>query len=164
LRALNHQACDAGLVEILVFKIVMKKLLLVFACSVGVIALLGYASGHGRLSPRGLGTALLVLCIAIGATVVFISKKSGKEFSAAPGPSGTSIDADAHKQLLWRIRMAKITVATMGIALGLGLIHIREFPLSALLVGLVMNLVITARAIQTILRLHKHLRAGSEAK
>jgi hypothetical protein len=137
-------------------KTVMKRLLLFSACSVGVMTLLTVAFSRGLLSPRGLGIALLTLCIAIGSAAVLIIKKPAKEFAVSPGPHGT-IDAVTRKRLLWRLRMAKTRIVIMGIALVLGLTQIRDFPVLALLVGLALNLLITAQSVQTVMRLKKIL-------
>lgn len=119
--------------------------------------LLSLEFSRGRLSPRGLGIALLILCIAYGTAAVLIIKKSAKELTLPLGLSGTSIDPATRKLLLRRIRRAKTTIALMGIVLMLALIQIRDFPVLPLLVGLAMNLLITAQSVQTVIRLKKIL-------
>ena len=47
----------------------------------------------------------------------------------------------------------------MGVALALGLIQINDFPVSPLLVGLTMNLLITIQSVQTVIRLRKILES-----
>ncbi|MCU1272345.1 MAG: hypothetical protein JWN74_3639 [Acidobacteriaceae bacterium] len=133
---------------------VIKRMLLLSGCSVTVIILLSYEFSHRNLSPRGLGIALLIVCAAIGTAAAFLIKKSAKEFAVPPG---TSVNAVTRKQLLWQIRMAKIRIAIMGVALVLGLTQSRDFPLLALLIGLVLNLLITAQSVQTVVRVKKIL-------
>ena len=53
--------------------------------------------------------------------------------------------------------MAKVRIALMGIVLVVGLNQTRDFPVLALLVGLALNLLITARSVQTVIRLRKIL-------
>jgi hypothetical protein len=90
-----------------------------------------------------------MVCIAIGVGFVFI-KRSAKEF--AP-PSGNPIDDLTRKRLIWRLRAAKTMILLMGIGLVFGLTQVRNGPLLPLLVGLVMNLLITAKSVQTVVRL-----------
>jgi len=138
-------------------KTVMKRLLLLCGCSMAVTILLVREFSHGLLSPRGYAIALPALGAAVFIGAVLIVKRSAKEFAVLPGPPGTSIDAVTRKRLLWRLRMAKTRIAIMGIALVLGLTQIRDFPVLALLVGLALNLLITAQSVQTVIRLKKIL-------
>ena len=129
-------------------------MLVLYGCSVTVTILLSYEFSHRNLSPRWLGIALLIVCVAIGTAAAFLIKKSAKEFAVPPG---TRVNAVTRKQLLRQIRMAKTTIAIMGGALVLGLTQIRDFPLMPLLVGLVLNLLITAQSVQTVVRVRKIL-------
>jgi hypothetical protein len=142
-------------------KTVMERLLLLCGCSFVVTVLLSYEFSRGLLSPRGLGAALLMVCIAIGVGVVLIIKKSAKELPILLGPHGTPIDPGTRKLLLRVIRRAKIRIATMGVllVLGVGLPEIRDVPVWALLVALAMNLLIIATSVQTVVRLQKTLRS-----
>jgi len=114
-------------------KTFIKRLVPFFACSVGVTLLLSYEFIHGLLSPRRLGLALLILCIASGLGDVLIIKKSAKEFAIPPLPPRTPIDAFDRKLLLRVVRKAKIRIATMAVhlVLGMGLPEIRNVPVWA---------------------------------
>jgi hypothetical protein len=138
-------------------KSLVKRLLLLSACSAGVMILFALGSSRGILSPRGLGIALAILCIAIAIGTVLIIKKSAKELRVTPGPPGSSTDAVTRNRLLWRLRMAKTTIVIMGVALVAGLTQIKNSPILPLLVGLIMNLLITAKSVQTVVRLKKIL-------
>jgi hypothetical protein len=138
-------------------KTLMKRLLLLSACSVAAMVALAIEFSHELLSPRQLGIALLVLCIAIGTGAVVIVKKSAKEFALAPALPGTSIDAVTRKRLIWQIRAAKTMIVLMGVALVAGLAEVKNGPLLPLLVGVAMNLMITATSVRTVVRLKKIL-------
>jgi hypothetical protein len=148
-------------------KLLMKRLLLLYVCSVGGVLLLTYGFSRAFFSPRGLGVALVILCIAIATGAVLINKTSAKEFAVPARLPGAAIDTVTRKRLLWRIRMAKTTIAIMGVGLVAGLTEARAVPfweqpgrwprVSALLVGVIMNLLITARSVQTVVRLKKIL-------
>jgi len=138
-------------------KTVMKRLLILSACSAGVLILLSYEFSHGRLSLRGLGIVLLIFAFGVGTAAVLITKKSGKGFTSPPGPSGTSIDAATRNQLLWRIRMAKVRIVIAAVVLVVGLIQIRDLPVLVLVVGLAVNLTITVNSALTVVRLRKIL-------
>jgi hypothetical protein len=139
-----------------------RKLLLLFACSVVAAILVSYEFGRGSLSPRGLGIALLALLIAIGIVLVLIIR-SAKGFTAPLGQPETSIDPANHKRLFWLIRMAQARVATMAVVVVLGLTQIRDFPVWALLVGVAISLAITAKSVQTVVRLRKILAGKAQA-
>jgi hypothetical protein len=87
--------------------------------------------------------------------MVLITKKSAKEFTVLL--TGPSIDPATRKLLLRGIRRAKTTIVLMGAALALALIQIKDFPVLAVLVGLTLNLLITAQSVQTVIRLRKIL-------
>jgi hypothetical protein len=142
-------------------KILTKRRMLFFACSVGVAILLSYEFSRGILSPRSLGVALVLLCIAIGTGAVTIIKKSANEFAVISQSHGTTIDAATRKRLLWRMRRAKITIVVMLVTLAFGLINIRTIPVPGLLVGLAMNVLITAESVQTVFRVKKSTELAS---
>jgi len=61
--------------------------MLLLSVSVGLMILLAVEFGRGLLSPRELGIALLILCVAIGSGAVLIVRKSAGEYRVAPEPS-----------------------------------------------------------------------------
>jgi hypothetical protein len=134
-----------------------KRLLVLFVCFVGVGSLLNYVFGRGLLSPRGLGVALLILCIALVSGFLLSVKKSAKEFAMPLEPDGTATNATTRKLLLWRMRRAKKRIVIMVFVLALALINFRSFPLLPLLVGVALNLLITARSVQIVFRIKKAL-------
>ncbi len=140
-------------------KTVMKRLLLLYACALGMTVLIVREFSHGLFSPRGLGVILLTLCIALGSTAVLVVKKSAKEFALQPSPPGTHIDAVDRKLLLRVVRNAKIRIATMAalLVLGMGLPEIRNVSLWALLVALAVNLLIIVTSARTVIRLKRIL-------
>jgi drug/metabolite transporter (DMT)-like permease len=76
-------------------KTLFRRLLLLSVCSVGVTILLALEFGRGLLSPRELGIALLILCVAIGGGAVLIIRKSVSEHREGPK---SSIDDVARKR------------------------------------------------------------------
>ena len=139
-----------------VIKMVMKRLLLLQVCSIAVTVLLAREFSHGVLSPRGLGIALLMVCIAIGVGFVLI-KRSAKELTIPSGQSESPVDDVTRKRLIWRLRAAKTMIVLMGVGLVFGFTQVRNGLLFPLLVGLVMNLLITAKSVQTVVRLKRIL-------
>jgi hypothetical protein len=134
-----------------VTKILIKRLLLFSACSLGAMTLLVLAFSRGFLSPRGLGIALLIMCVAIGS--VAIIKKSAKEFAILPG---TSIDdTTTRKRRLLGIRAGKAMIALLALTLVLGLF--RGGPLAPVLVGIAVNLAMMLSLIWWVLRLQRSL-------
>src|SRR5216683_524514 len=69
--------------------------MLLLSVSVGLMILLAVEFGRGLLSPRELGIALLILCVAIGSGTVLIIRKSASEYREAPE---ASIDDVARKR------------------------------------------------------------------
>jgi hypothetical protein len=141
-----------------VMEIIMKRLFLLFGCSVLIAILLGYEFSRGFFSPRGLGIVLLILCIAIGVGVVLIAK-SARPLMVPFAPSGPAIDPGTRKLLMRAVRRAKIRIAMMGALLVLAVVlpEIRNAPIAGLLAGLAINLLITATSIRTVVRLQKVL-------
>lgn len=136
-----------------VTKILVKRLLLFSAYSVGAMTLLVLAFSRGFLSPRGLGIALLIMCIAIGSVAVAIIKKSAKEFAIL---LGTSIDeTTTRKRRLLGIRAGKAMIALLALTLVLGLF--RGGPLAPVLVGIAVNLAMMLSLIWWVLRLQRSL-------
>ena len=72
-------------------KTLIRRMLLLWFVSIGVILLV---LEFGRLSPRELGIALLILCVAIGSGASLIVKRSASEYRQA---SESSIDAVPRK-------------------------------------------------------------------
>jgi hypothetical protein len=138
---------------------VLKRLLLLCGCSVGAAILLVREFSGGTHSPREYGIALLMLCVGIGAGAILVIRKSSQDFAESPVSPGTPIETDTRKQLLRRIRRARIRIVAMAIVLvlGFGSNEIRSAPAWAILVAVAINLLITARSIQTILRLQRIL-------
>jgi hypothetical protein len=136
----------------------MKRVSLLFACSVGVTMVLAVEFSRHQLSPRGLGIGLLIVCIFIGAVVASIVGKSHREFNAQAGqPAAAAIDAVTRKRLLSRMRRAKITIVLMFVVLVLGLTQIRLLPIGPLIIGVAINLLTTAKSVQTVIRLKRIL-------
>jgi len=155
------------MMKTLMMKTLMKRMLLLSAFSVGALLLLAMGLGRGILSPRGLGFAMLILCIAIFTGFVLISRTTAKERQ----PNVLSpIDAATRKRLTWQVRAAKAMIAFMALGLVAGLNEVRNcstwspdwrLKASALLVGLVMNLLITTVSVKTMVRLQKILKSES---
>jgi hypothetical protein len=138
-------------------KTLMKRLLLMSVCSVGLMTLLAYEFSHGILSPRGLAIALFMLCIAISVGVVLIGRKTAEEFRVPPGPPGASIDTATRKRRLLGIRLAKAWIIILAVGLLVGLRGIGSEPLLPLLVGVAVNLCMMATAIWVVVRLQEGL-------
>jgi hypothetical protein len=147
-------------------KTLMKRMLLLSAFSVGALLLLAMGLSRGILSPRGLGFAMLILCMAITGFVLIsrTTAKGGQLKVLSP------IDAATRKRLTWRIRAAKTMIALMALGLVGALNEARNFSTwgpdrrltaSALLVGLVMNLLITTVSVKTVVRLQRILKSES---
>jgi hypothetical protein len=148
-------------------KTLMKRMLLFSVCFVGAMLVLAIGFTRGALSPRELGIALLVLCIAMFTSVVLIARKTAREWQPKIfPPAGTPIDPAAHKLLIWQMRAAKTMIALMAVGLVAGFNEVRNFSTwgsdkrligSALLVGLVMNLLTTTLSVKTLVRLRKKM-------
>jgi hypothetical protein len=141
----------------------LKRLVLLSICSTGVIFALALASRHGLLSPRAMGIALLILCVAIGAAAVRIAKKTSREFKVPAEPPGAATDVATRNRLLWRIRMAKMMIVLMGGGLAVGIIEIKDGPILPWLVGLALNLLTTGRSIQVIVQSKKLLNGTTRS-
>ncbi len=139
-------------------KSIVTRLIALSLCSLGAVILLGYEFSEGALSPRALGLILLILCSVIVIMVAFIIRRKPNSPSAIPESLGTPIDAAGQKQLLWRIRMAKLRIIIMILALVWGLTQMRNLPLFPLLLGAIVNLVVTGMSIRTIVLLQKTIR------
>jgi hypothetical protein len=134
-----------------------KRLWALWLCTLGVLILLAREFIVGFLSPHGLLIAVFIVGLATAAVMMFIVTKSAKEFNVPTLVPGTSIDAVTRNRLLRRIRMAKTTIVIMGVTLVVGLIEFKNGPVLPLLVGVVINLLTTAKSVQTVVRLKKLL-------
>lgn len=132
-------------------------------CTVGVVILLAREFAHGLLSPRGLGIALLIVCIGIGLWAVLIMRKTGAELilerkraaQSLEGPAVTAIDLLRSKQRMFFIRLYKGVIALLVVALVTGLSKAKYFPWWATLVAVALNLGMTASFIWALRRLQK---------
>jgi drug/metabolite transporter (DMT)-like permease len=68
-------------------KTLFRRMLLLWFVSVGVMILLAVEFGRGLLSPRDLGIALLIVCVAIGSGAALMVRKSASEYREAPEAS-----------------------------------------------------------------------------
>jgi len=137
----------------------MKVQLLFFVGVPSMLILVAVAFAHRLISPRGLGVVIFALYVAVFATVVFVCKKSAGE----SGLGSVSIDTPTRKVLVRRMWMAKMMIVLMTVSLIAAIVsfasskEFREGPIVPLLVGLVMNLLITASSVRTVMRLQKLL-------
>jgi len=138
-------------------KTLMKRLLLMSVCSVGLMILVAREFAHGHLSPRELGITLLILSIAIGTWGVLISKKTAKEYRVTPGPPGTAIDPVTRKRRLLGIRVGQVVIVILALSLLNGLRLIGQAPVLPLLTGVVVNLCIIGVVIRVVVKLQRSL-------
>jgi len=129
---------------------VVRKLLMLSACSIGVLALLAREFSHGLLPPRSLGIALLLLCIAIALWAMFIIRISAPKFRLSSQADSTSDEPAIMKRRLWAIRAAQILLAILILGLLNGLREIGRPPLLPRLVGVVVNLCIMAAVMRVL--------------
>ena len=132
-----------------------KVILLFSACFVVASVLLAHEFAVGVLSPRALGIALLVLCVGGGFVFVVILVKVQHRLQAQREAS--SPDA-IRKRRLSQIRVGKIAIVILVLALINGLVTERNAPLLPLLVGVTMNLLITFAIARTVIRLQRRVK------
>ena len=133
----------------------VAKLVLAFsACFVSVTLLgtMGWMKGY--LSPRGLGVFLALVCLGsfVFLTIAF-RRLARHQVTQAPA-AGT-----ASSQLLL-IRMYKVWIVVLVLCLVSGVVEgtrVRPIPFLPMLVGIIMNLLITWALAQTIRKLQKGL-------
>jgi hypothetical protein len=94
-----------------IIRTLMKRLILLSACTVGLMILVAREFARGLLSPRGLGIAHLVLSIAVGVWAVLIVKKAAKAYTVLPIPSGTALDPVTRKRRLVGVRVGQVGAA-----------------------------------------------------
>jgi hypothetical protein len=136
-------------------KTIMKRTLLTSVCAMGVLILLTRGFAHGLLSPRGLGIALLTVCVGIGIWAVLIIRKTAAELRATSVPAGASIDEATRKRRLLSIRAGQLAIVILALSLLIGLRQIRTAPLLPLVVGAAVNLCIMAVVIRIVVRLQR---------
>ena len=97
-------------------------------------------SCHGLLSPRGLGIALLTVCIGIVIWAVIIIRKTAAELRETPTPQEVPIDGATRKRRLLGVRAGQLAIVILALSLLSGLRQIGTAPLFPLAVGAAVNL------------------------
>ena len=138
-----------------VMKTVMKRTLLMSVCGLGVLMLFTREFAHGMFSPRGLGIALLTVCIGIGIWAALIIRKTAAELRATSALPGASMDEATRKRRLLGIRAGQLAIVILALSLVIGLRQIGMAPLLPLVVGAAVNLCTIAVLIRIVVRLQR---------
>jgi len=139
------------------FSALMKRTLLMSVCAVAVLILLTREFAHGLLSPRGLGIALLTVCIGIVIWAVIIIRKTAAELRETPTPQEVPIDGATRKRRLLGVRAGQLAIVILALSLLSGLRQIGTAPLFPLAVRTAVNLCTMAVVIQVVMRLQRSL-------
>jgi uncharacterized membrane protein YqhA len=136
-------------------KTLFKIALMFSACFLGVSLLLVHEFAVGFLSPRAMGTALLLLCIAGGSIFVLTIAKAQRRSGDQPEkPLGDAV----RKRRLLQIKLGKIAIVILVFALLSGLLKLRNGPIWPLLVGITMNILITFAIARAVMQLQTSLK------
>ena len=134
-----------------------QRMLLVVVCCFGAIVVLALGFANGILSPRGLGIALLTVCVAVGIGVVIVTRKTAAELSETSEPLGIPINEATRKRRVLGIRVGQLAIVVLFVLLLNGLREIGRVPTLPVLVGAGINLCIIAAVVWVIVRLQKTL-------
>ena len=134
----------------------LKASLLLSACFVSVAVVLGHEFAVKSLSSRQLGIGLILLCglVCVGLLFMAFLARSNQKAMLRPSDARTVEDLDTvdRKKQKTTIRIGKIFVAVLALALVNGLRYIGKVPLWVLLVGITINLVLVASIVGVIIQ------------
>jgi hypothetical protein len=122
-------------------------------------ALLFLAFNRGLLSTRALGVSLLIMFLTIFA-FMFVMRTSAQKFNIPCTAPSAPIDEITRKQLLSRMRMAKLEIVVLAIGLRVALTRLKELLsgfLLPLLIGLAICLYMLTKSVRTVIRTQKLL-------
>lgn len=132
-----------------------KRQLLILSCSIILIILLVREFAGRFLSNREFVVGLVAVGLGMSIVALTIGARTFKEFGVIPGAI-TAPDEATRKRRLLAIRCGKAMIVLMVIALVTGLI--RGGPFLPVMVGVIMNICITASLMWWIDRLQKSLQ------
>jgi len=132
----------------------LKKYLLVAACSLIVMVILGRELIVGSLPPAGLIIALVILGLAGMVVMILVSKNAANQSGNA---SGNVLYEATRKRRLLAIRLGKTAIVVLVLLLLNGLRELRTGPVLPLLGGVAINIFITAVIVRLVVKLQKNL-------
>jgi uncharacterized membrane protein YqhA len=138
-------------------KTLFKIALMFSACFLGVSLLLVHEFAVGFLSPRAMGTALLLLCLCIAGGSIFVLTIAKAQRRSGDQPEKPLGDAVRKRRLL-QIKLGKIAIVILVFALLSGLLKLRNGPIWPLLVGITMNILITFAIARAVMQLQTSLK------
>lgn len=128
-------------------------------CFVSVVLLLWHELAVRVFTQREFDVA--VATWVVGSSIIFlvsVSALGGKASRIAPDTVSAPLDPALRKQRLRSIRVLKVIMAILFLELLTGLLGMRSSTVWPSVVGITMNLLVTAVLIRAVIRLQKALR------
>jgi hypothetical protein len=139
----------------------IKITFLISVLFLAMSSLIAYEFAVGSLSPRGMGFALLALCVVAAVAFAFVIADAARHSQSQRQEPLTEA---VRKRRLRKIKIGKIAIIVLVFALFNGLLTTRNGPFWPVLVGATMNILMTVAIARGVIRLQRSLQDDTQPR